>query len=92
MAVVSQMDVIAATPLLTIVAVTVGLVSLAMVGAGIVMVVRRRGGREETHLKVLGATLQTQSVGAASVVCGLLLLLFVLRPLIQAVVDLAKLP
>jgi len=82
-------DVAVAMPLFIIVAIIAGLVAFAMIGAGIVMVLR--GGTGVTNLKVFGATLRTQSVGVVSVVCGLLLLLFVLGPLIQAVVDLAKL-
>jgi hypothetical protein len=39
---------------------------------------------------VFGANVKTQNAGVACIACALLLLLFVLPPVIQAVVDLGK--
>jgi hypothetical protein len=51
-----------------------------------------RGAQGDTKIQVLGANISTQNAGVACIGFGVLLLLFVLRPLIQAVVDLGRIP
>jgi hypothetical protein len=78
----------AAMPLLMTVTVLVGIVAFFMIALGLFLTLKGRRGI--TQMRVLGAEVKAQSVGIASLACALVLLLFVLAPTIQAVVDLAK--
>jgi hypothetical protein len=81
-------DLNAAMPILVAIVVAALVVTVSMIGVGVYLI--HRGSRGKTYIEVLGTKIATQNNGIACIVCALILLLFVFRPIIQAVVDLAK--
>jgi hypothetical protein len=86
----SDKDLIAAMPILVAIVVAALVVTFSMIGVGVYLI--RRGSKGKTNIEVLGTKIAAQNTGIACIVCALILLLFVFRPIIQAVVDLAKIP
>src|SRR5688500_6548284 len=78
----------AAAPMLMIIVNCVAVVALAMIVAGAYIV--WRGAQGATSIRLLGGDISAQNVGVAGIACGLLLLVFVLRPLIESVVELGR--
>ena len=81
-------DLNAAMPILVAIVVAALVVTVSMIGVGVYLI--HRGSKGKTHIQMLGTNITTQNTAIACIVCALILLLFVLRPLIEAVVALAK--
>jgi hypothetical protein len=76
----------AAKPILILVAILTAILGVAMIVAGVVLV--WLGATGDAHLEVMGAKMSTTSVGLGGILCGFLLMLFVFRGIMKAVVEL----